>query len=316
MKHMLKTLPGLMAIAVLALSTATSSARTFRSAEVHAKDFPTNQAVMHMSEQLSKATGGKDTIKIFADSSLGSEKDTVEQVKIGALDMVRVNTSAFHGIVPESMIPAFPFLFRDIEHFRKTMYGPQGDKILAAFDKAGFIGLAMYESGGRSMYSKKPIRTLADVKGMKIRVQPSDLWVSLIGAMGASATPMPYAEVYTGLKTGLIDAAENNYPSYDESKHYEAAPVYSETMHSMPPEVLVFSKKVWETLTNEEQAAIRASAKASVPFYVNLWEAREKDAKAALIKGGHRILLRLLGYTSRVRLLFASLCSNTSPNSG
>jgi tripartite ATP-independent transporter DctP family solute receptor len=290
MKHMLKTLPGLMAIAVLALSTATSSARTFRSAEVHAKDFPTNQAVMHMSEQLSKATGGKDTIKIFADSSLGSEKDTVEQVKIGALDMVRVNTSAFHGIVPESMIPAFPFLFRDIEHFRKTMYGPQGDKILAAFDKAGFIGLAMYESGARSMYSKKPIRTLADVKGMKIRVQPSDLWVSLIGAMGASATPMPYAEVYTGLKTGLIDAAENNYPSYDESKHYEAAPVYSETMHSMPPEVLVFSKKVWETLTKEEQAAIRASAKASVPFYVNLWEAREKDAKAAVIKGGAKII--------------------------
>ena len=290
MKHMLKTLPGLMAIAVLALSTATSSARTFRSAEVHAKDFPTNQAVMHMSEQLSKATGGKDTIKIFADSSLGSEKDTVEQVKIGALDMVRVNTSAFHGIVPESMIPAFPFLFRDIEHFRKTMYGPQGDKILAAFDKAGFIGLAMYESGARSMYSKRPIRTLADVKGMKIRVQPSDLWVSLIGAMGASATPMPYAEVYTGLKTGLIDAAENNYPSYDESKHYEAAPVYSETMHSMPPEVLVFSKKVWETLTKEEQAAIRASAKASVPFYVNLWEAREKDAKAALIKGGAKII--------------------------
>jgi tripartite ATP-independent transporter DctP family solute receptor len=290
MKHMLKTLPGLMAIAVLTLSTATSSARTFRSAEVHAKDFPTNQAVMHMSEQLSKATGGKDTIKIFADSSLGSEKDTVEQVKIGALDMVRVNTSAFHGIVPESMIPAFPFLFRDIEHFRKTMYGPQGDKILAAFDKAGFIGLAMYESGARSMYSKKPIRTLADVKGMKIRVQPSDLWVSLIGAMGASATPMPYAEVYTGLKTGLIDAAENNYPSYDESKHYEAAPVYSETMHSMPPEVLVFSKKVWETLTKEEQAAIRASAKASVPFYVNLWEAREKDAKAAVIKGGAKII--------------------------
>jgi tripartite ATP-independent transporter DctP family solute receptor len=290
MKHMLKTLPGLMAIAVLALSTATSSARTFRSAEVHAKDFPTNQAVMHMSEQLSKATGGKDTIKIFADSSLGSEKDTVEQVKIGALDMVRVNTSAFHGIVPESMIPAFPFLFRDIEHFRKTMYGPQGDKILAAFDKAGFIGLAMYESGARSMYAKKPIRTLADVKGMKIRVQPSDLWVSLIGAMGASATPMPYAEVYTGLKTGLIDAAENNYPSYDESKHYEAAPVYSETMHSMPPEVLVFSKKVWETLTKEEQAAIRASAKASVSFYVNLWEAREKDAKAAVIKGGAKII--------------------------
>jgi tripartite ATP-independent transporter DctP family solute receptor len=279
-----------MLIGALALTSATSMARTFRSAEVHAKDFPTNQAVMHMSEDLSKATGGKDSIKIFADSSLGSEKDTVEQVKIGALDMVRVNTSSFHGIVPESMIPAFPFLFRDMAHFRKTMYGPQGDKILAAFEKAGFIGLALYESGARSIYAKKPIKTLADAKGLKIRVQPSDLWVSLIGAMGASPTPMPFAEVYTGLKTGLLDAAENNYPSYDEAKHFEAAPVYSETMHAMPPEVVVFSKKIWDTLAKDEQAAIRKAAKDSVAYYVSLWEAKEKEAKAAVIKGGAKIV--------------------------
>jgi len=290
MTFQLKTLPSLLAIAVLALSTSAATARTFRSAEVHSKDFPTNQAVMHMSEELSKATGGKDSIKIFGDSSLGSEKDTVEQVKIGALDMVRVNTAAFNGIVPESMVPALPFLFRDIEHFRKTMYGPQGDKILAAFEKAGFIGLALYESGARSIYAKKPIKSLADTKGLKLRVQPSDLWVSLVGAMGASATPMPFAEVYTGLKTGLLDAAENNYPSYDEAKHFESAPIYSETMHSMAPEVLVFSKKIWDTLTPDQQAAIRKSAKASVPYYVKLWEAKEKDAKAAVIKGGAKII--------------------------
>jgi tripartite ATP-independent transporter DctP family solute receptor len=264
--------------------------RTFRSSDVHAKDFPTNQAVKFMGDELSKATGGKDTIKIFGDSSLGSEKDTVEQVKIGALDMVRVSSATFHGIVPESVIPSLPFLFRDIDHFRKTMYGPQGDKILAAFDKAGFIGLAFYESGARSVYAKKPIKTLADIKGLKIRVQPSDLMVSLVSAMGASPTPMPYAEVYTGLKTGLIDAAENNYASYDESKHFEAAPIYSETMHVMTPEVLVFSKKIWDTLTKEEQAAIRAAAKASVPFYVKLWEPREKEGKAAVIKGGAKIV--------------------------
>ena len=290
MTFQLKTLARLIAITAITLSTSASMARTFRSAEVHAKDFPTNQAVMHMSEELSKATGGKDTIKIFGDSSLGSEKDTVEQVKIGALDMVRVSSASFHGIVPESVIPSLPFLFRDIEHFRKTMYGPQGDKILAAFDKAGFIGLAFYESGARSIYSKRPIKTLADIKGLKIRVQPSDLMVSLVSAMGASPTPMPYAEVYTGLKTGLIDAAENNYPSYDEAKHFESAPVYSETMHVMTPEVLVFSKKIWDTLTKEEQAAIRKAAKASVPFYVKLWEAREVDAKAAVIKGGAKIV--------------------------
>jgi len=291
MTFQLKTLAHLIAVAVvLAASTSTATARTFRSAEVHSKDFPTNQAVMHMSEDLSKATGGKDSIKIFGDSALGSEKDTVEQVKIGALDMVRVNTAAFNGIVPESMVPALPFLFRDIEHFRKTMYGPQGDKILAAFEKAGFVGLALYESGARSIYAKKPIKSLADTKGLKLRVQPSDLWVSLVGAMGASATPMPFAEVYTGLKTGLLDAAENNYPSYDEAKHFESAPIYSETMHSMAPEVLVFSKKIWDTLSPDQQAAIRKAAKDSVPFYVKLWEAKEKDAKAAVIKGGAKII--------------------------
>ena len=290
MKFTLKSLPALLAIAALTLSASTAMARTFRSAEVHAKDYPTNRAVMFMSEELSKATGGKDTIKIFGDSSLGSEKDTVEQVKIGALDMVRVSSASFHGIVPESVIPSLPFLFRDIEHFRKTMYGPQGDKVLAAFDKAGFIGLALYESGARSVYAKKPIKNLADMKGLKIRVQPSDLMVGLVSAMGASPTPMPFAEVYTGLKTGLLDAAENNYPSYDEAKHFESAPVFSETMHVMTPEVLVFSKKIWDTLTKEEQTAIRAAAKASVPYYVKLWEAREKDAKAAVIKGGAKIV--------------------------
>lgn len=286
----LKQLTALVGACVLAFAAGSASARTFRSADVHAKDFPTNKAVLFMGEELSKATGGKDNIKVFGDSALGSEKDTIEQVKIGALDMVRVNFAAFNGIVPESVIPALPFLFRDMDHFRKTMYGPQGDKILAGFEKAGFVGLAIYESGARSMYARRPIRNLADVKGMKIRVQPSDLFVSLVGAMGASPTPMPYNEVYTGLKTGLIDAAENNYPSYDEAKHFESAPIYSETMHSMSPEVLVFSKKIWDTLSPQEQTAIRKAAKASVPYYVKLWDAKEKEARADVIKGGAKII--------------------------
>ncbi len=274
----------------MALFATSAIAVNFRSADVHAKDFPTNMAVKFMGEELSKSSGGMDRIKVFGDSALGSEKDTVEQVKIGALDMVRVNTAAFHGIVPESMIPSLPFLFRDIEHFRKTIYGPQGDKILAAFDKAGFVGLALYESGARSIYAHKAIRSVADTKGLKIRVQPSDLWVSLISAMGASATPMPFADVYTGLKTGLLDAAENNYPSYEEAKHFESAPVYSETLHVMGPEVLVFSKKIWDTLSPDQQTAIRKAAKASVPYYTTLWEAREKEARAAVLRGGAKII--------------------------
>ena len=177
----------LAALVAAALVAGPAAARDFRSADVHAKDFPTNLAVKFMGDQLAKATGGKDNIKIFGDSSLGSEKDTVEQVKIGAIDMVRVSTATFHGIVPESLIPSLPFLFRDLDHFRKTMYGPQGDKILAAFDKAGFIGLCLYESGARSIYAKKPIKSVADMKGLKVRVQQSDLMVSLVSATGRIA---------------------------------------------------------------------------------------------------------------------------------
>ena len=290
MKTFHRPLISLIAAAAMCVISGTAAARNFRSADVHSKEFPTNMAVKYMGDQLSKATDGKDNIKVFGDSSLGSEKDTVEQVKIGAIDMVRVSLASFNGIVPESMVPSFPFIFRDIEHFRKAIYGAEGDKILAAFDKAGFIGLAMYESGSRSMYAKKPIKSMADMKGLKIRVQPSDLAVAMVTAMGASPAPMPMAEVYSGLKTGLVDAAENNIPSYEEAKHYESAGVFSETMHVMTPEVLVFSKKVWDTLTPAEQVALRKSAKESVPYYVSLWEAKEKAAKAAVLQGGAKII--------------------------
>jgi len=265
-------------------------AREFLSADVHGKDFPTTKAVNYMGEQLNKASGGKYKIKVFSPSALGSEKDTVEQVKIGALDMVRVSTATFHSMVPESVIPAMPFLFRDIEHFRKTMYGPQGDKILASFEKAGFIGLCLYEAGARSMYGKKPIRNLADLKDLKVRVQPSDLMMGMVSALGAQAKPVAYAEVLGQLKGGVIDAAENNYPSFVESKHFEVSQVYSETMHSMTPEVVVFSKVVWDKLDKETQAAIRKAAKDSVPFYVKQWETKEKEARTKLVNAGVQIV--------------------------
>lgn len=286
----LTKISALIATAAFALSTTAAMARDFRSADVHPLDYPTVMAVKHMGEVMSKDTGGKYTIKVFGNSALGSEKDTVEQVKIGAIDMVRVSTAAFHNIVPESMMPSLPFIFRDINHFRKTMYGPAGDKILAAFEKEGFIALCMYESGARSVYAKKPVRTPADMKGMKIRVQQSDLWVSLVGALGANATPMPMAEVYTALKTGLVDAAENNFPSWESAKHYEAAPIYSETQHVMSPEVVVFSKKVWDTLSKQEQAALRKAAKDSIPFYVKLWEAKEVASKKAAVAAGGKVV--------------------------
>ena len=173
MQKNLKKVLGAVVLSAFAMSTV--QARDFRSADVHPLDYPTVMTVKKIGEIVSQKTNGKYNIKVFGNSSLGSEKDTVEQVKIGALDMVRVSTAAFHGIIPETMVPSFPFIFRDINHFRNAMAGPAGDQILAAFEKAGFIGLVLWESGARSIYAKKPVRNLADVKGMKIRVQQSDL---------------------------------------------------------------------------------------------------------------------------------------------
>jgi tripartite ATP-independent transporter DctP family solute receptor len=263
------------------------SALEFRSAEIHPDDYPTTVAVKQMGETLKKLTNGKHSITVFSGGKLGNEKDSIEQTKIGAIAMTRINVAPMNNICAPTMVPTMPFLFRSPEHMRKVLDGPIGEEILKSCEPQGFIALAFYDSGSRSIYSvKKQIKSLADVKGMKIRVQQSDLWVALLEAMGANATPMPYGEVYTALKTGLVDAAENNYPSYDSSRHYEVAKFYAKTEHSMAPEMLLFSKKIWDTLTPDDQKAIRQAAKESVPVMRKLWDEREAKSLAAVLAGG------------------------------
>lgn len=278
----------LSALAALAFS---AKAVEFRSAEVHnPDDYPTTVAVKFMGEQLEKKSGGKHKIKVFNKGALGTEKETIDQLKIGALDMTRVNVSPMNAICPLTQVPTMPFLFNSVEHMRKSLDGPVGDEILKSCESAGYIGLAFYDSGARSIYSKKAIKTVADTKGMKIRVQQSDLWVALISAMGANATPMPYGEVYTGLKTGLIDAAENNIPSYDTAKHAEAVKIYSRTEHSMAPEILLMSKVVFDKLPPAEQAMVRAAAKESVAVQRKAWDAYEAKSLAAVKALGAEIV--------------------------
>ncbi len=279
------------AVAAALAVPATGIAKEFRSSDVHPDDYPTVMAVKFISDQLKAKTGGKDSIKVYPNSQLGSEKDTVEQTKIGALDFVRINVAPMNNICPETMVPTMPFLFRSKEHMRHVLDGPVGDEILKACEKQGFVGLAFYDSGSRSIYTtKKPVKTIADMKGLKIRVQQSDLWVALLQAMGANATPMPYGEVYTALKTGLVDGAENNWPSYDTSKHFEVAKYYAITDHSMAPEMLLMSKKIWDGLTPAEQKIIRDAAKESVPYMRKLWDEKEKASRAMVEKGGAQIV--------------------------
>jgi tripartite ATP-independent transporter DctP family solute receptor len=267
-----------LAFAAIVLSAGVAQATEFKSSDVHnSEDYPTVTAVKFMSDQLKQASGGKHTIKVFNKGALGSEKETVDQVKIGALDMTRVNISPMNSICGKTNIPVLPFLFRSVDHLHKVLDGPIGDEIAKDCEAQGFILLAYYDSGSRSIYAKKPVRTIADTKGMKIRVQQSDLWVAVANAMGANPTPMPAGEVLTALKTGLVDAAENNYPSYGSGfRHFEAAKFYSKTEHSMAPEVLLFSKVVWDKLPKAEQDMIRAAAKASMPFNRKAWADYEK----------------------------------------
>lgn len=266
-----------------ALVAGAAQARDFRSADVHVRDYPTVQAVEYMGKLISEKTNGKYGVKVFVSSTLGNENDVAEQVKIGTLDMARLSTASFHGIVPETMVPSYPFIFRDDAHFQKVIRGPVGEDILKTFEKAGYVGLALYDAGARSIYAKKPVKVPADVKGMKIRVIPSDLFVSMVNALGGSAIPIPTSEIYTSLKTGLVEGAENNYPTYETMRHYEPAPFYSETQHTRIPEVVVFSKKVWDTLSADEQKIIREAAKASVDFYQKLWDAKMQASKKILL---------------------------------
>jgi tripartite ATP-independent transporter DctP family solute receptor len=280
----------LLAAAVAALPVLAGAAE-FRSADVHnSDDYPTVAAVKHMSELLAQRSGGKYKIKVFNKSALGTEKETLDQLKIGALEMSRVNISPMNTLCPKTMVPTMPFLFRSVEHMRHTLDGPVGEEILKSCEDQGFIGLAFYDSGARSIYAKKPIKTVADAKGLKIRVQQSDLWVSLVGAMGANPTPIPIGEVYTALKTGLVDAAENNIPSYDGFKHYEAVKFYSKTEHSMAPEMLLFSKPVWDKLPKADQDLIRAAAKESVAFQRQKWDEQETKSLDVVKAGGAQVV--------------------------
>ena len=289
----MKIKPTLIALAtsVVALAALSANATEFRSADTHnADDYPTVAAVKYMSTLLEQKSGGKHKIKVFNKQALGSEKETIDQVKIGALDFTRVNVGPMNGICPLTQVPTMPFLFNSIAHMRKSLDGPIGDEILKSCEAVGFVGLAFYDSGARSIYAKKPIKTVADVKGMKIRVQQSDLWVALISAMGANATPMPYGEVLMGLKTGLIDAAENNIPSFDTAKQHESVKFYSKTEHSMAPEILVMSKIVYDKLPKAEQDMIRAAAKESVAFERQKWDEQEAKSLATVVAAGAQIV--------------------------
>ena len=268
-------------VALLVTAGATAAvAREFRAADTQNEAYPTVQALRFMGRQITERTGGRHEIKVFHSRLLGEEKETLEQTRAGAIDLNRINVALIGNIVPAMNVLALPFLFRSIEHMQKVVDGPIGTEILGSFEPFGFVGLAFYDSGARSIYNNiRPVRSLADLKGLRIRVQQSAQMSEMMRALGANPVELPYGQVLTGLATRLIDGAENNWPSFVTTDHYRHAVHYTLTEHTMSPEVLVMSLKAWETLSPDDRKIFREEARRSSQFMREKWRDLEDQSR-------------------------------------
>lgn len=265
---------------LLAVCATGAAAREFRAADTQTEDYPTVQALRYMGALIAERTNGRHEIKVFHSRQLGEEKETIEQTRAGAIDLNRTNVALIGNFVPAMNVLAMPFLFRSIEHMQKVLDGPVGNEILGSFEPYGFVGLAFYDSGARSIYNGlRPVRSIADLKGLRIRVQQSELMSEMIRSLGAEPVELPYGQVLTGLATRLIDGAENNWPSFVTTDHYKYAGYYTLTEHTMSPEVLVISLKAWQSLSADDQKIFREVALRSSRFMREKWRDLEEQSQ-------------------------------------
>jgi tripartite ATP-independent transporter DctP family solute receptor len=278
--------------ALLATVAPTSAgAREFRAADTQNEDYPTVQALNYMCGLVEQRSGGRLKVRVFHSRQLGEEKETIEQTRVGAIDINRTNVALLGSFVPAMNVLAMPFLFRSTEHLQNVLDGPIGQEMLQALEPCGFIGLAFYDSGARSIYSSiRPVRSLADLKGLRIRVQQSELMADMVRALGAEPVELPYGQVLTGLSTHLIDGAENNWPSFMTSDHYKHASFYTLTEHTMSPEVLLMSLKAWQSLSKEEQTIFREAAAASSRFMHEKWRDLEQRSREQAEEAGITVI--------------------------
>jgi tripartite ATP-independent transporter DctP family solute receptor len=271
---------GMAVLAAMLLAPCATAAREFRAADTQPQDYPTVQALIFMGSLIESRTDGRHKLRVFHSRQLGEEKETIEQTRVGAIDLNRTNVAPLGSLIPISNVLALPFLFRSIDHLHNVLDGAIGEEILASFEPYGFIGLTFYDSGARSIYnSVRPVQTVADMKGLKIRVQQSDQMADMIKAFGAVPIELPYGQVETGLTTHLIDGAENNWPSYVTTNHYRSARFYTVTEHTMSPEVLVMSLKAWQSLSDDDKKIFREAARESNKFMRKQWTDLEANSR-------------------------------------
>lgn len=266
-------------------------ARDFTAADTQGEDYPTVQSIRYMDRLVRERTHGRHRINVYPGGALGDQPSTLEQTRVGAIDINLVNMTPLASFVGDANVLGLPFLFRSTDHLRNVLDGPIGEDILMRLAPHGFVGLAFYDGGTRSVYTaKRPVRTLADFKGMRIRVQKSDFMADMFKALGAEPIQFPFTLVNIGFSTNLIDAAENNWSSYVAFEHYAVAPYYTLTEHSMSPDVLVMSSRAWNELSPEDREIFRAAARESKQFMreqLRLWtnnRTRPLDHEVSVIK--------------------------------
>ncbi|MBN1524603.1 MAG: TRAP transporter substrate-binding protein [Spirochaetales bacterium] len=254
---------------------------TFKLGETHADGYPTTMGDLRFAELVEKYTEGRFKVVVEANAKLGEEKVAIEQVQLGAgvVDMTRVSLSVFSSFVPETDVLQLPYLYRGQDHMWNVLHSPIGAEMFEAAKKANFVGLCWMESGSRNFYTRTLVTKVADLKGMKIRVQQAPVMVDLVTNVGAVATPLPFGEVYQALKTGVVDGAENNWPSYLSQSHFEGAPFFIEDGHTRVPEILVVSKRLFDRIPANDQAAILKAAKETEAYQIDQWNQYEKKAK-------------------------------------
>jgi tripartite ATP-independent transporter DctP family solute receptor len=266
---------------------ADSTPIVMRLAETHPVDYPTTHGDQKFADLVKERTNGRITIEVYPSSQLGEEKAVIEQVQFGAIDFTRVSLSPLGSFVPILNALQLPYVYRSADHMWKVLLGPIGQELFAALEPHNFVGIGWFESGARSFYnSKRPVNKPEDLAGLKIRVQESELMVGLVNAFGAVATPMPYGEVYSGLQTGVIDGAENNWPSYESTSHYEVAKYYTLDEHTRVPEIIIASKISMQKLSAADQKIIKQAALDAIPYQRQLWAEREKASEAKVRAAG------------------------------
>ena len=252
---------------------------------------PVHKAIVFMAEKVAEKSAGRLRIDIYPSEQLGTERECIEQLQIGALDMTKTSSSPLESFIPQVKVLGLPYLFRDSEHYWRVLLGPVGKELLAAGENVGLKGLCFYDAGARSFYTRnRLVNTPADLTGMKIRVQKSNMAIKMIEAMGASATPIDWGELYTSLQQGVVDGAENNPPSFYTSLHYEICKYYILDEHTRPPDVLLISTVVWNKLSPEFQTVLQQAADESVTFQRKLWAEKEKENLQQVEEAGVTII--------------------------